>query len=225
MKKKRVVILLFTFILLASNITIVMAKDNAKKNEGSKGIILVDPGHGGIDGGAKSKNGTIEKDINLSISKKLKNSLEAEGYTVYLTREDDNEISRRKVEDLDARCKMKVDTKCDVFISIHQNKFSNANCFGAQVWYASNEKSANIASFIQNSIIESVGDGNKRLAKPAQNQYRILRDGYDGACIIVECGFLSNYAEEEKLKTDEHQDKIVNGIKKGVISYFEEKDK
>lgn len=226
MKKKSVVVLFLTFILIATNVTIVMAKDNGKKKqEESKGIILVDPGHGGIDGGAKSKDGTIEKEINLSISKKLKKSLEAEGYTVYLTREDDSEISKKKVEDLDARCKMKVDTKCDVFISIHQNKFSNANCFGAQVWYASNEKSSKMANLIQNSIIESVGDGNKRLAKPAQNQYRILRDGYDGACVIVECGFLSNYQEEQKLKTDEHQDKIVNGIKNGVNSYFIDKDK
>lgn len=222
MKKRRLLILFITILLLFTGGVTAFAKDKSKnKKVEPKGIILIDPGHGGIDGGAKSKNGTIEKDINLSISKKLKSSLEDEGYKVYLTREDDRELFKKKVEDLDARCKMKVETNCDVFISIHQNKFVKESCYGAQVWYASNQESENIANLIQTSIVESVGDGNKRLAKPAKNQYRILRDGYKGACVIVECGFLSNYQEEQELKTDEHQDKIVEGIKKGVNKYFE----
>lgn len=220
MRKRRFIIICITMILLFGECNIVFAKANNNKEE-VKGIILIDPGHGGIDGGAKSNNGTIEKDINLSISKKLKTALEGEGYKVYLTREDDNALCKKKVQDLDARCKMKEDTKCDVFISIHQNKFIKESCFGAQVWYASNEESSKIANLIQSSIINSVGDGNKRLAKPAKDQYRILRDGYKGACIIVECGFLSNNREEQALKTDEHQDKIVDGIKKGVNDYFD----
>lgn len=190
--------------------------------EECKGIILIDPGHGGADGGAKSKNGTIEKDINLAISKKLQQKLSDEGYQVYMTREEDNELDKRKVSDLDLRCKMKKDVNCDVFISIHQNKFNSEKCFGAQVWYADNEKSNIIADLIQNSLKEKIEDNNKRIAKAAKKQYRILRDGYDGACVIVECGFLSNSGEEERLKSDEHQDKIVEGIVCGVNRYFEE---
>lgn len=190
--------------------------------EECKGVILIDPGHGGADGGAKSKNGTIEKDINLSISKKLYDRLNDEGYKVYMTREEDGELDKKKVADLDLRCKMKKETNCDVFISIHQNKFNSERCFGAQVWYADNEKSNTIADLIQDSLKEKTEDNNKRIAKAAKKQYRILRDGYDGACVIVECGFLSNSGEEARLKTDEHQNKIVEGIVCGVNRYFEE---
>lgn len=221
MKSKKVLIFILTLILIISQSSFVFAKDKEKKVE-AKGIVLIDPGHGGIDGGAKSSGGTIEKDINLEISKKLKESLEAENYKVYLTREDDTELFAKKVEDLEARCKMKKDTKCDVFISIHQNKFYKSSCYGAQVWYANNDKSSKIATLIQDSLKETINDGNKRVAKPAKNQYKILRDGYEGACVIVECGFLSNYNEEQALKSDEHQDKIVKGITLGVNKYFEE---
>lgn len=191
--------------------------------ENSKGIVLIDAGHGGVDGGAKGKEGTIEKDINLSISKKLQKRLQDDGYTVHMTREGDNSLEGSKARDLTARCKMKKETKCDVFVSIHQNKFQMEKCFGAQVWYANNEKSNNIAKLIQDSLKEKTEDNNKRIAKPAKDQYKVLRDGYDGACVIVECGFLSNYKEEKKLKTDEHQNRIVDGIACGINKYFEEK--
>ena len=187
----------------------------------SKGIILIDPGHGGADGGAKSKKGTVEKYINLDISNKLKDKLQEEGYEVYMTRDDDESLSDVKRKDLAKRCKMKEETKCDVFISIHQNKFNKSSCFGAQVWYASNEKSQKIADFLQESIKETVCDDNKRVSKPAKNQYKILRDGYDCASVIVECGFISNPKEEIKLKSEEHQDKLVEGMVLGINKYFE----
>ena len=95
------------------------------------------------------------------------------------------------------------------FFSIHQNKFTKERCYGAQVWYADNEKSTKLGELIQVGLKEKVQDGNTRLAKNAKNQYRILRDGYDGACVIVECGFISNPAEEERLKTEEHQNQII----------------
>lgn len=190
--------------------------------EVSKGIVLIDAGHGGIDGGAQSKNGTIEKDINLQISKRLKERLEKEGYKVYMTREEDKELSPKKVKDLEARCKMKIETKCDVFISIHQNKFNSEKCFGAQVWYASNEKSMKLAKYVQDSLKEGVKDNNKRLEKAAKEQYKILRDKYDGACLIVECGFLSNNEEEQRLKSESHQNQIVDGITIGINKYFDE---
>lgn len=212
MRIKRILAVIIIGIMI-SNVYV-----NAEEQE-SKGIILIDPGHGGIDGGAKSKNGTIEKDINLAISQKLKKSLEEEGYKVFLTREDDNALFGRKKDDLEARCKMKNETKCDVFISIHQNKFSKESCQGAQVWYASNDKSDILAKLLQESLRQQVDGSNKRLAKPARDKYKILRDGYDGACVIIECGFLSNYQEEQKLKTDDHQNKIVEGIKVGINEY------
>lgn len=202
---------------------VIMSLSTVARADESKGVILIDAGHGGVDGGAQGKNGSVEKHLNLAISEKLKKSLEDQGYKVYMTREDDNDLGENKVSDLNARCKMKKDTNCDVFISIHQNKFSIERCFGSQVWYANNDKSSNLAVTVQESLRENTDDNNKRLAKAAKEQYKILRDGYDGACIIVECGFLSNYNEEKLLKTEEHQDKIVKGITVGVNKYFEEK--
>lgn len=194
-------------------------------------IILIDPGHGGFDGGAKSKSGTIEKDINLSISLKLKEDLKSKGYTVYLTREIDEAlgmegktIKEKKRIDLNKRRSMKKEVKCDVFISIHQNMFPQSKCFGAQVWHGSNEVSKNLANNIQESLKEVVKDNNKRLSKPAGDSYLILRDDYEGASVLVECGFLSNPEEDEKLKSDEHQSLIVQGISLGIDKYFEAKN-
>ena len=209
-------------IIVAGFIALLMIKVPVMAEEVSKGIVLIDAGHGGIDGGAQSRNGTIEKDINLQISKRLKEKLEKEGYKVYMTREEDKELSPKKVKDLEARCKMKIETKCDIFISIHQNKFNSEKCFGAQVWYASNEKSMKLAKYVQGSLKEVVKDNNKRLEKAAKEQYKILRDKYDGACLIVECGFLSNNEEEQRLKSESHQNQIVEGITIGINKYFDE---
>jgi len=218
MKIKKVLAL---FCILCLILVIPIRANSEETNK--KNIILIDPGHGGIDGGAKSKNGTIEKNINLSVATKLKKELENTGYIVYMTREEDSQLDTRKVKDLNARCQMKKDTKCDMFISIHQNIFPQASCFGAQVWYASNDDSKFLAENIQYSLKETVDSHNKRVPKAAKEQYRILRDGYEGACVLVECGFLSNYEEEQKLNNNEHQDKIVKGITNGVNKYFENK--
>lgn len=216
MRIRKVIILLCMCCLIFGMLPAKASSDEIN----DKKIILIDPGHGGIDGGAKSKNGTIEKHINLLISGKLKKELEDLGYIVYMTRDEDSQLDSKKVKDLNARCQMKKDTKCDVFISIHQNMFPQSNCYGAQVWYASNDDSKVLAENIQNSLKESIDNKNKRIAKGAEKQYRILRDGYSGACVIVECGFLSNYEEEQKLKTDEYQIKLAKGISDGVNKYF-----
>ncbi|MBN1066600.1 N-acetylmuramoyl-L-alanine amidase CwlD [Clostridium botulinum] len=220
MNMKRVLSIFCIIFLILGIPTRVLAEENKSKH-----VIVIDPGHGGIDGGAKSKKGTVEKDINLSISLKLKHQLKELGYNVYLTREDDSELDKKKVNDLNARCNMKKDKNCEVFISIHQNMFPQPKCFGAQVWYSNNEKSKLLADNIQNSLKSNIDDGNKRVAKAAKDQYRILRDGYDGACVLVECGFLSNNKEEENLKSDEHQEKIAKSILDAVNSYFENTNK
>ncbi|NME84030.1 N-acetylmuramoyl-L-alanine amidase CwlD [Clostridium sp. SM-530-WT-3G] len=221
MKLKKIFAVVFALLLIFLMPVRCTAEEDVESAK--KRIILIDPGHGGIDGGAKSKQGTIEKDINLSIALKLKDLLEKNDYKVFMTREDDTQLDKKKVKDLTARCKMKNDTNCDIFISIHQNMFQQEKCFGAQVWYASNEESRVLAEEVQNSLKEKSEDNNKRIAKAAKEQYKILRDGYEGACILVECGFLSNHEEEQKLKTDEYQNKIVEGIKDGIDKYFSQK--
>ena len=221
---KKVIVAIITCLLIVTYIIPV----NAFAFDNSNKVILIDPGHGGIDGGAKSKAGTIEKDINLQISLKLRDNLEEKGYKVYMTRDEDeglyqkgNTVREKKREDLNRRVEMKKETECDIFVSIHQNMFPQSKCYGAQVWYASNENSYNLATIVQESIKESVKDNNKRVAKPAAEAYLILRDKYEGASILVECGFLSNPDEESRLKSDEHQNLIVEGISNGIDKYLD----
>lgn len=221
---KKVIVAIITCLLIITYIVPV----NAFASDNSDKVILIDPGHGGIDGGAKSKTGTIEKDINLQISLKLRDNLEEKGYKVYMTRDEDeglyqkgNTVREKKREDLNRRVEMKKETECDIFVSIHQNMFPQSKCYGAQVWYASNDNSYNLATIVQDSIKKSVKDNNKRVAKPAAEAYLILRDKYEGASILVECGFLSNPDEEARLKSDEHQNLIVEAISNGIDKYFD----
>lgn len=226
MKKIRVISILMIFFVIFT------VSVKAITNENEQKVVLIDPGHGGFDGGAQSKRGTIEKGINLEISQKLKVDLESKGYKVAMTRDGDDglyskgtTIKEKKREDLKKRCDMKKETNCDIFVSIHQNMFAQSKCYGAQVWYASNDKSATLAKNIQDSLKEKVDDDNKRVAKAAGEAYLILRDKYDGASVLVECGFLSNPEEEARLKTEEHQKKLVEGLSLGIDRYFEELNK
>lgn len=222
MKKiiKIVSIMMLSFLVLNISLLKVDAEENNK-------IIVIDPGHGGIDGGAKSANGIIEKDINLSISLKTKAALESKGYKVIMTRSEDvglytegKKVREKKIEDLGNRVKIKKENKCDAFISIHQNMFPQKNCKGAQVWSANNEPSQKLGRIIQQKFKEEVDQNNKREAKVAKKEYKILNDGYEGASVIVECGFLSNPEECELLGKEDYQNKIANTLVNAIDEYF-----
>lgn len=222
MKKimKIVSIMMISFLVLDISFLKVNAEENNK-------VIVIDPGHGGIDGGAKSENGVIEKDINLSISLKTKAALESKGYKVIMTRSEDvglytegKKVREKKIEDLGNRVKIKKENKCDAFISIHQNMFPQKNCKGAQVWSANNEPSQKLGKIIQQKFKEEVDQNNKRQAKVAKKEYKILNDGYEGASVIVECGFLSNPEECELLGKDDYQNKIANTLANAIDEYF-----
>ncbi|EGT3612453.1 N-acetylmuramoyl-L-alanine amidase CwlD [Clostridium perfringens] len=222
MKKimKIVSIMMLSFLVLNISLLNVNAEENNK-------VIVIDPGHGGIDGGAKSENGVIEKDINLSISLKTKAALESKGYKVIMTRSEDvglytegKKVREKKIEDLGNRVKIKKENKCDAFISIHQNMFPQKNCKGAQVWSANNEPSQKLGKIIQQKFKEEVDQNNKREAKVAKKEYKILNDGYEGASVIVECGFLSNPEECELLGKEDYQNKIANTLANAIDEYF-----
>ena len=222
MKKtiKIVAIIMLSFLVLNINLLKVNGEANNK-------VIVIDPGHGGIDGGAKSENGVIEKDINLSISLKTKAALESKGYKVIMTRSEDvglytegKKVREKKIEDLGNRVKIKKENKCDAFISIHQNMFPQKNCKGAQVWSANNEPSQKLGRIIQQKFKEEVDQNNKREAKVAKKEYKILNDGYEGASVIVECGFLSNPEECELLGKEDYQNKIANTLANAIDEYF-----
>ncbi|WP_283703262.1 N-acetylmuramoyl-L-alanine amidase CwlD [Clostridium perfringens] len=222
MKKimKIVAIMMLSFLVLNISLLKVNAEENNK-------VIVIDPGHGGIDGGAKSENGVIEKDINLSISLKTKAALESKGYKVIMTRSEDvglytegKKVREKKIEDLGNRVKIKKENKCDAFISIHQNMFPQKNCKGAQVWSANNEPSQKLGKIIQQKFKEEFDQNNKREAKVAKKEYKILNDGYEGASVIVECGFLSNPEECELLGKEDYQNKIANTLANAIDEYF-----
>lgn len=227
MKKHKITI--FYIIILASTLFIfnTVSTVYTKKEDNKKKIILIDPGHGGMDGGAVSKNGTIEKYINLSISIKLKNELTKLGYKVIMTREDDNglysdkgSVRERKIEDLNKRCDMRKNSNCDIFISIHLNTFPESKYYGAQIWYSDSEKSQRFASITQANLRKYIDKENKRQEKPAKGQYKILRNDNDVPSVIIECGFISNPKEEERLKDEKYQKKIAEVISKSVDEYF-----
>lgn len=225
----KVIALLVILITIYNSIDAEALVYNNGESEKDK-LILIDPGHGGIDGGAVGKSGVLEKDINLIIGKKVKLLLEKEGYKVIISREEDKglytdggTIRKKKIQDLENRLKLKKESNCDMFISIHLNAFPQTQYYGAQVWYGDNEESRNLAQIIQNNFRENIDKNNKRVQKPAGNSYRILRDNGETAAVIIECGFLSNIEEESKLKTDEYQEKIADTIVKSVNQYYSNK--
>ncbi|WP_243154872.1 N-acetylmuramoyl-L-alanine amidase CwlD [Clostridium thermarum] len=212
-------LLLFTIYPMA-NINNITDKSNK--------LILIDPGHGGIDGGAVGKDGTLEKDLNLIIGKTLKDELFKEGYKIVMSREDDRSlctdggtIRKKKLEDLDNRQKLIRKSNCDMFISVHLNSFPQQQYYGAQIWYAANKKSENFGILMQNTLREDLDVNNKRKAKNAKDDFIILRNCPDIPAIIIECGFLSNPPEAKKLKDPAYQKKIAQAIVRAVNVYFE----
>ena len=216
---------MFTSVIMQNDI--VRAYANKQFSEKNEKLILIDPGHGGIDGGAESKNGTVEKNINLKVSLKLKDLLKKQGFNVKMTREEDKglysdsgRIRKKKLEDLNNRCKMKEDSKCDMFISIHMNMFPEKKYYGPQVWYSDCKNSMDLAHLLQEGLRKDLNDDSERIEKPALDLYKILRCNNNIPSVIVECGFLSNEKEEAKLNSDKYQSKIAESLCKSIKMYY-----
>lgn len=191
-------------------------------------VIILDAGHGGFDGGAVAADGTVEKDINLKISLTLSKMLKSSGYTVIMTREEDigtednlnDKIASRKKSDLKNRLKLMNDNPEAVFVSIHLNKFTTAAARGSQVFYSGKtEQSKNLGDSIQKNIIKLLQPDNTRVNKQATSSTFLLYNATVPA-VLVECGFLSNKAELELLKTTEYQNKMAFCILCGINEFF-----
>ena len=224
-KKARVILLIL--IICSINMvcpSLVLGNENITKESIT---ILIDPGHGGIDSGAISKDGTMEKEINLKISNKLKDNLLKEKFKVVMTREkdeglytNDGRIRKKKVEDLNNRCELKKSTNCNMFISIHLNMFPQPKYYGAQVWYSKNENSKKLAYILQKNLVNDLDKNNNRKEKAAKNCYKVLRCEDTRPSVLIECGFLSNVQEKNKLITDEYQSRIADSIARSVKEYY-----
>lgn len=192
-------------------------------------VIVIDAGHGIPDSGAVGKNGTLEANINLDIAKRLQKNFEESGAYVLMTRTDDNSVAPDlnekirdiKRKDLNYRKNFKEDAQCDIFLSIHMNKFPEEKYYGAQVFYSkSPDNSKILGECIQERLKTEIQNANNRVAKESNNDIFILK-GATVPSVIVECGFLSNENEEKLLNTDEYRDKVAMAIFMGVTDYFE----
>ncbi|MBO4432723.1 MAG: N-acetylmuramoyl-L-alanine amidase [Clostridia bacterium] len=193
----------------------------------NKNTVIVDPGHGGFDGGAGAADGTLEKDINLEISLKLRDFLNVYGVNVIMTRDEDTgtedtenaNIRSRKRSDLYNRLAL-MEYDNSIFVSIHLNKFTTSAARGIQVFYTPNFDAAKVlGQCIQSSVTKYLQPENKRLIKRGYDSTYLLKNAKAPA-VIVECGFLSNSAELKQLKSEEYQRKMAFLISVGILEFY-----
>ncbi len=221
------IILLIIVIVLAYRMPDIV-EVNAETTDDNTYTVIIDPGHGGNDPGKIAVNNAQEKDINLSISLKLKEIMEEEGITVIMTRETDEGLydesdSNKKSADLKARCEIINEAYAKsnrvIAVSIHQNSYTSEDIKGAQVFYYSkSEEGKKLAEIIQESFIKNLDGTNTRVAKANDNYYMLLNT--DCPAVIVECGFLSNWTEATLLIDEDYQQKVADAIYDGIKEYL-----
>lgn len=194
--------------------------------------VVIDPGHGGEDGGAVAGDGTVESTLNLAIAKRLQELLLFTGQSVVMTREEDisihsedaQTIREKKVSDLANRVSLVQDTPNAVLISIHQNSLPEApSVRGAQVFYGDVSGSEALADSVQKSLNATVNLGNEKKIHPISSSIYLMKH-VDCPAILVECGFLSNQPENALLKENAYQMRLAAAIASGFLSVSYESD-
>lgn len=183
--------------------------------------VILDAGHGGRDPGKVGVNEVLEKDINLAIVLKIQKLLEEEGITVMLTRTEDTRLDENgqeysKMADMESRVQMINEVRPEMVVSIHQNSYGSEEIKGAQVfYYTDSEESQQMAEIMQESL-RTIDPTNDRQIKADSTYYMLKKT--EVPTLIVECGFLTNWEEAEKLADEVYQEEmakaIVDGIKK-----------
>ena len=188
-------------------------------------VIVIDAGHGGVDGGATSCTGVLESQINLEIALKLNDLMHLLGHKTIMIRTTDisvytqgETIAAKKVSDLKERVRIVNETEDAILISIHQNTFSDSRYGGAQVFYAKTDGSQKMAEKLQTDLIITLNPTSNRKAKKAAGVY--LMEHIEKTGILVECGFLSNGEEEAKLRDGQYQNKLCCVIASTVSSFL-----
>ena len=189
-------------------------------------VVVCDAGHGEPDGGAVGISGTLEKDINLDITKKVAETLENRGIKVIMTRTADNgiydgdaqTIRQKKLSDMHKRLDIVNSSGADLFISIHMNSFSDSNVRGVHVFYnKEDENLKNAANMIKERIAEITGAKSHEIKSTSDSLYLMQKSSVPA--ILVECGFLSNPEEEEKLTDEKYRSKMAWAIADAIISF------
>ncbi len=217
------VLLGLLMITLCSNHAVTVIAQNAAMN--SRHVIIIDPGHGGVDGGATSCTGVLESQLNLEIALRLRDLSHLLGYRTLMIRTEDisiytkgESIAQKKISDLKERVRIINSSEMGIVLSIHQNHFSDSRYYGAQVFHTGTQESIFLAKLIQANCAATVNPGSKRPAKRAKGVYlmdHILRPG-----VLIECGFLSNPDEEAKLRDETYQKQLCCVIMASVSQYF-----
>ena len=190
---------------------------------------MIDAGHGGFDPGKVGIDGQLEKDINLSIAKKLKAYLEASDVNVVMTRDTDTGLyqsgdSHKKVSDMRRRCDIINEARPDLVVSIHQNSYHQEEINGGQVfYYKTSQNGKRLAEILQERFDYVLGEANRRVAKANDNYYLLLH--VKEPIVIVECGFLSNRKEAKALESEDYQDRMAWTIHMGVMEYLNTDEK
>lgn len=224
------VVLLLSISVIAFSMDFMIDKDIYGDTKEKKKTVVIDPGHGGKDPGKIAVTGVDEDDINMAIAYKLRDSLEEKGYETILTRAGDVDLCAGKFskkEDLNNRCyiinKAYKENNNTIMISIHQNSYSDGGVWGAQCfYYAKSEKSKKIAESLQRGFNVMINVGNERIAKESDSYYMLKQTSCPA--VIVECGFLSNWSEAEKLNTEEYQQRIADIIVENLPKQVDEAD-
>lgn len=189
-------------------------------------IIAIDAGHGGVDGGAVSKQGLVEKDLNLAIALQLRDFLQQAGAIVVMTREGDydladegtSKISKRKTQDLVKRAQFVKEKHASLLLSIHMNSIPSPKWSGAQTFFYPNlPENAILASLIQDEIRRNLGN-TERLANTVNTVY-LLKAMDEVPSALVEVGFLSNPGEAVRLGDSNYQKKVAASIYQGVLRF------
>lgn len=219
-------LLLFGGILLAqmgSDAVTVMVEHSPAPH---RTCIVIDAGHGGIDGGAVSCTGVLESKINLEIAQRLNDLMHFLGYETKMLRTSDTSlhtegrtIAQQKISDLKYRVNTVNESEKSLLISIHQNTFSDKKYSGAQVFYATDEGSKRLAEHLQSTIIQAVNPQSKRKSKAASGIYLLEHIRCSG--VLIECGFLTNPEEEAKLREPDYQKALASVIASVVSSDLE----
>ena len=216
------ILFFLVFVMLGNDTVTVLSEKTPLERKHS---IIIDAGHGGVDGGATSCTGRLESTYNLQIALRLNDLLHLLGYDTVMIRSTDvsvytkgESISQKKISDLKERVRIVDETPNGILLSIHQNNFSDSRYSGAQVFYSNNDESQKLAEKLQTSFISTLNPGSRRQIKRGEGIYLLEKISRPG--VLIECGFLSNAEEETKLSSEDYQKKLCCVIAASLCQYL-----
>lgn len=229
-----VLLALLTFAASAFILIRIGQKNQHQQVSGSIGYepaVILDAGHGGMDGGAVAQSGQTEKELNLLIAQKSRMLLKLMGVDCVMTRDSDisldyeegASVRQNKQNDLRARVKVAERFPESCLISIHMNQFSQTKYHGAQVFYGKAPEGQTLAQYMQDAFRQALGPENDRKIKPSPDGVYLMKK-VTAPAVIAECGFLSNPEEAEKLGQDPYQTKASLAIVSSYLRFAGEKE-